>query len=180
MPKKYKFLVYAAIFFLIAVIGYLIVKNLSSPPQGKQTGTGQASSTLPDLLLTEDQETWVRQFVKNFVNLYNTYSYSDYSNLTALGDYQTPQMQQKTLDLIEQLKASTQPGFSVSTVVNENSFSFRYPDSSQLVVTEQAQATESSTSYSAQNSQYKITATLVLAKSGDHWLVSDIKITKNN
>lgn len=176
MPTKYKILLYIFGFVFVIGIGLLIAKNLSSPAGQSGGGTGQPTPTIPDLILDPAREPQVRQFVKNFVSLYNSYSYGDYSNLTALGDYQTVAMQENTVSAVNALSSSVQPGYSIRTVADPDTFTYHYPDSSRLIAIISAQVTE--TTAQGAVAPYQVTATLQLQKSSDFWLVDSINITK--
>lgn len=177
MPKIYKYLLYFGGFLSFLLILFIILHALSaSKPTLVSNGTTASStfSNLPGYILPDESD--VRKFVENFVILYNTYSYGDYSNLTALGDYQTPELQQKTLDLVSRLQNSTPAGYSVVTNVDDSSFSYIYPEATQAFISLNGSATQSQGGHDA---VYSFTASLSLQKSGNNWLVSNITYTRN-
>lgn len=165
--------------FLLGI--FLIVTSLSGKPAtspgNTSTSTPQNTSNLPDYILSSDEEASLKEFVKNFVNLYNTYSYEDYSNLTALGDYQTQGMQEKTLAVIENLKQTLPIGYSLQTQADENTFSYKYPSANEIIVQVTAQAREV-LSEGKLAQKYKINATLQISRQQKSWLVDDIKINQ--
>lgn len=184
MPKNYKILLYLGAFFIFLIIAYLIVRNLSGT---STNNTGQPTTNLPQYILSQEEEVRVREFVKNFISLYNTYSYEDYSNLTALGDYQTPEMQQKTVELVQNLHASTPIGFAVNTVPDMATFRYAYPSASQLTVSVRAKVTEVRNQNGTQNfsprnpeqvNTYPVTVNIELASFGKNWLVNNFEIKK--
>lgn len=174
MNKSYKFLFYIVGFFAIILIVFLIVNGISSKPSGSGTGPGQK---LPDYILSQQDEANIKIFVQNFVILYNSYSYQDYSNLTALGDYQTPNLQQKTINLVNQLGQSVPPGFSIRTTVESASFGYSYPQGDRIFAHIQGLATETNTN-SGQKISYPVSASLELQKFGSSWQVDVISIEK--
>ena len=188
MPKQYKILLYILGFFLILVIAYAIFHGFSNTPSQQSSNNTTSSSTnsnLPQYILSQDQETWVKEFVKNFVSLYNSYSYADYSNLTALGDYQTPLMQQRTITLVQNLQATTPIGFVITTVPDMSTFTYQYPSADQLLVSVQAQVTESTNAASSggprsptQSNTYTVTVNLELTPFNQNWLVNNFEIKK--
>ena len=141
MNKNYKYLIYfgGAVVLFLAI--YLVIRGLQgdsgssgSGTTGNQQNNNLASSTLPSYILDPSEEQKVYEFVKNFSELYNTYSYSDFSNLTALGDYQTPEMQQTTVSYVSYLEKNTVPGYLQEASVVPSSFHYDYPSASRLVV----------------------------------------------
>ena len=181
MTTKFKIIFGVGAFFLVILLGFIIIQNMSSPAQPTGGGgintTTPGSGTLPDYILSGPEESTVKEFVKNFVNLYNTYSSSDVSNLTALGDYQTIELQKKTVLLAENLQNSLPVGYSLASQVDTSSFTYKYPDANTLTVKVKGLAKE----YLNENSSaknYTFTAELELQKNGNSWLVQDIKINK--
>ncbi len=182
MTTKFKIIFGIGAFFLVILVGFIIVQNLSSPAQPTGGGgintTTPGSGTLPDYILSGPEEVKIKEFVKNFVNLYNTYSSNDISNLTALGDYQTIELQKKTVLLVENLQNSLPVGYSLTSQADMNTFAYKYPDANTLRVTVKGRAEEYlNENVSAKN--YIFTAELELQKNGNSWLVQDIKIIKN-
>jgi hypothetical protein len=181
MSKTYKIILVLILAFLALGIGFLIYANLSKEPQSNNPNP--VEENLPDYILPSDEEARVKEFVKNFVNLYNTYSYADYSNLKALGDYQDTNLQSETLDLINSLDNTVKPGFAKETKVDINSFSYKYPRAKNLQVNLTGEASESQDYYpTGQNTptwkKYPIEINLELIKYNQNWLVSQIKISK--
>ena len=141
MNKNYKYLIYfgGAVVLFLAI--YLVIRGLQgdsglsgSGTAGNQQNGNLASSTLPSYILDPTEEQKVYEFVKNFSELYNTYSYSDFSNLTALGDYQSPEMQQTTVKYVSFLEKNTVPGYLQEASVVLDSFHYDYPSANRLVV----------------------------------------------
>ncbi len=191
MSKSYKFLLYFIGFLVFVVIVYLIIKGLTStpanPPAGNTGNNQNNQQNLPDYILSDQDEAGVKEFVKNFINLYNTYRYQDFSNLTALGDYQTPAFQQKTIDLVSQLEQSTPMGFSKITVADSATFSYKYPKANLLEVTMQADVSETvgegsqngiAPRSSPSSSSYRVSVQVELVPNGKNWLVNDFMIQK--
>ena len=196
MSKTNKILIFSAVGLLILVALYFVFKSLGGGPAGP-AGQGAPSTaqpgpvqSLPDYQLDPDQETAVYEFVKNFAELYNTYSYADYSNLTALGDYETVQMQQKTAELVVSLEKNTQPGYFQEAKIVKDSFKYKYPQAGRLSVTLSLEIKvysnffpniKASDSASGQNPLQKLEGTkkigfeLGLEKYGNRWIVNSIK-----
>lgn len=181
MPKVYKIILVLILAFLAIGVGFLLYSNLSKEPLSPVSSKQQ--SDLPDYILPSDEEARVREFVKNFGNLYNTYSYADYSNMTALGDYQTPQLQAETLSLVNSLENSVKFGFAKETKVDIASFSYKYPSAGILQVSVVAEVFESQNFYPKSETapawqKYLARITLDLVKNNQNWLVSQIQIVK--
>lgn len=141
MSRNYKILLYLALGLLLLLAVYLVFRGLSdkggsqpasqSQPQAASTTT----SSLPDYLLDPEQEKSAYAFVKSFAELYNTYSYGDFSNLSALGDYQTTQMQQRTEEYIKTLGKITPVGYYQETSLLENSLKYKYNQVGRVTIT---------------------------------------------
>ena len=187
MNKKYKILIYLAGFLLLLLVAVVVWKGLvpgQTPVQPEQTSnpglsttTGQSIS-VPDYILSDADEADLKEFVKNFVNLYNTYSYSDFSNLTALGDYQTQAMQEKTLSAIENWQNTLPLGYRIATKSDIGSFSYKYPNAGQVIVQIKARVSETINDQAAPV-EYNVTATLDVGRSQSGWMVKDITFAKN-
>jgi hypothetical protein len=190
MNKNYKYLVYlgAAVLFILVI--YLVIKGLQSngrPADSGLAGNSQngnlASSSLPSYLLNPDEELRVYEFVKNFLELYNTYSYSDYSNLTALGDYQTSGMQQTTVNYVSFLKKTVLPGYLQEAKADKDSFRYDYPSIDRLIVNLSLTEKKYSNFYpkvggmtSKPEGEKRIAVELELVKFGKGWLVNNFQI----
>ncbi len=187
MNKKYKILIYLAGFLLFLLVAVVVWKGLipgQAPVQPEQTNspglsttTGQSMS-VPDYILSDADESDLREFVKNFVNLYNTYSYADFSNLTALGDYQTQAMQEKTISAIENWQNTLPLGYKIVTTSDIGSFSYKYPSAGQIIAQIKARVSETANNQAVPE-EYSITATLDIGRSQNGWLVKDINFAKN-
>ncbi len=183
MPKRYKFLLIAFAGVLGTVIFALVISGIfKSSDEGKNP---DSEENIPEYVLSQDEEEKVREFVKNFVFLYNTYSYADYSNLTATGDYQTPFMYSQTESLIAELEKNVPIGFYQTVSVNESSFNYSYPSadtlriSVQMEISEQYTVGAESLRYnSSEDKTYVATANLILKRNVNRWLVDVISLNK--
>ncbi len=187
MEKKYRIILYVAGFFIALGVIYAIAAGLSKPQNNSTLNQGQAqtaTTTTSILQLSQQEEAGVREFVKNFLTLYNNYSYGDFNNLTALGDYETQNMQQETLDTVNGLQSSVPIGYSQNSEPDFSTFSYEYPNPNTVVVTIQVKIiksfnnqneilTRSSVVPQTQNS----TEVLTLQSYGQSWLVSDLQIS---
>lgn len=182
MNKSYKILIYLVGFFLALIVIFLIFNALTSPSapnnSSQPTSATGAESNLPDYILNSAEETSLKEFVKNFVNLYNTYSYNDFSNLTALGDYQTESMQKDTLATVSSLQSSLKPGYSRQTRVKENTFTYSYPSLDKLTVQIKAQVAETPVIQGNQNNNLVTFSLDIKRQQNNGWLVNEIKILK--
>lgn len=146
--------------------------NQAAPLQG-----GQSEQSLPAYVLSQGEESQLKAFVQNFVSLYNSYSSGDYSNLSALGDYETESMQNKTAALITRMQQDVPPGFTSRTIALPSSFSYVYPAADQLTVRMQASVSQSN-SITQKQAQFTAVASVTLQRFGSVWVVNDIKINK--
>lgn len=184
MNKSYKIiLVIIGAFVLLAAL-FAIVISMSKPaPKTPDASTNQPTTdTKPILQLDAQEETQVRQFVKNYVELYNNYSYGDYTNLTAVGDYETQKMQEKTLETIKNLQENTLEGFSQTAEADLSTFSYKYTNADTLSVSIKAgisQDSNSGLSTSARNPGEQktkvLTEILTLKSYGKNWIVDDLE-----
>jgi hypothetical protein len=188
MPRKYKIILYILGFFVALAVFYMVISGISSSVSSPSGGQQTASSTQgvpPPLTLTlsPDEESSLKEFVKNFVTLYNNYSYDDFSNLTALGDYENQAMQEKTQNLITQLQSSLQPGYSQSSKPDASTFSYQTSNTQTFTVSINVDITETNNSQSqlsirsSQEPQSRTNVdTLTVVRYGQSWLVGDIQI----
>ncbi len=164
---------------LLAVVFALFgdVKNLDTPVATPPPSVVDA--------LTEAQKQSVREFVKNFILLYNSYAYGDYSNLSSLGDYQTQKAQKQTLDRIEQLLENTPVGFRRIVEVSNSGIevkSLLFPPKQietkiKFWVKDQVIIPEGTTPRSddaVKPKEYEARATLRLVPYNQSWLVDNI------
>ncbi len=181
MPKQYKILLSIGGFFVLLLAGFLIISSLSSPkdPISGNNQPSQATSTgnVPDYMLSASQEASLKEFVKNFVNLYNSYSYNDYSNLTALGDYQTQSIQEQVLASIAEYEKTLPAGYKIITTVDPATFQYSYPTAENLSATISARVSEV-IGEGQTPKQYNINIQLQIGQQKTGWLVKDIKINK--
>lgn len=141
MSRNYKIIIYLVLGLLLLLAVYLVLSGLSdkgnnqpaSQPQPQAGST--ATSSLPDYLLDPEQEKSAYAFVKSFAELYNTYSYGDFSNLSALGDYQTTQMQQRTNEYIKTLGKTTPVGYYQEASLLENTLKYTYNQVGRVTIT---------------------------------------------
>ncbi len=184
MSKTNKILLYLFGFLLVCGLFFLIVRGLTNKSSQKPVDNTQTN--LPDYVLSQSDETKVKEFVKNFINLYNTYGYADFSNLTALGDYQTVNFQNKTKETVSSLETSTPVGYQKETQAKPETFSYKYPLSNLLKVYMDAKVEEKVSDQNLQISprtenifnSYDVKITVELVPSGKNWLVNDILIQK--
>lgn len=172
--KKILLIVFTILFGLI----FLVVLYLSSS-NSKQNSTDVGE--LPSYVLQGSQEAVVKEFVKNFINLYNSYRYNDYSNLSSLGDFQTVSFQEQTIEKIKNLEKNTPENFIQISEVNLKTFDYNYPNAKQLIVTVEVLV---KTGNSSSEATKKFLETLVykakieLTPFNNSWLVNQLEINK--
>jgi hypothetical protein len=162
---------------LAAVVGFFLIIGviaalLTTGQRGAPGGNGQPSGNLPQYVLPADEERHVSEFVNLFVALYNTYTTDDLSNLPALGDYQTPDMQDRTYVLHDELEQTLPPEYSKSTAVTEGAFRYNYRSGNFLEVFVGIRVSETG------HGVYEAEARVLLEKLGGKWLVDYIEINK--
>lgn len=174
MNRTYKIIFIVAGAVLALVIGIVLVLNLRSNPGGQTPG-----GDLPEYVLSAAEEQQVREFVKSFASLYNTYTYGDATNIIALGDYQTPSMQERSVGLASELEETLSEGYQKSTEIQEGSFQYQYPEAMKLTVAVNGIVTETA-SASSTPEQYPVDVSLTLERTGTVWRVDTITYTKTN
>jgi hypothetical protein len=188
MSKPYKLILILASFFVVLTVGFLIYQNVTKTPSNEQSQPNNNNQDLPEYFLGADEEIRVKEFVKNFASLYNSYRYADYTNLTALGDYQTVSMQEKTIDLISQLENTIPVGFAINTTPEVATFTYKYPEASKITASLKAEVEETQNenlqeNFSPRNpeikSNYEIKVDVVLVRFNGNWLVDSLVIYKN-
>lgn len=186
MKISYKILLFVGGFFAVLILLVVVYASMSRPG-GENGGTAQnQSQSLPEYILGDQEERELAEFVKYFVNLYNSYAYGYTSNLSALGDDQTTEMQQRTLELIEMLESGLPENFSQETEADAATFSYRYPEANHIIAFISAKVTEKTGSQvgvsprmPAESVEYPVKVELDLIKADSKWYVNEIKITKN-
>ena len=180
MKKKreksaYRLITYILTGLVFTILGFLVIRGLYG---GRQTVRNNVvSQNLPTYVLSSAEEQRLKEFVQNFVSLYNSYSSQDFSNLKALGDYETSSMQQNTADLIEQLSGVLPAGFVSRGEALPDTFSYSYPDASGIVANIKAEVSQKDES-NGKSAKFIEIATLNLVKQGSIWVVETIKINK--
>jgi hypothetical protein len=168
-PKYKKFLIIGGVAAALLVAGIFIFAptgpNETQNPPGNNT-----NNEIPDYFLAADEEEALKEFVKTFVELYNTYSKDDLSNPIALGDYQTAALQERTLALVETLEMTLPEGYEKSARANPETFSYTYPSADSLFASISASVTETG------QEPYQIETTLQIYKDGKRFYVNTLEI----
>lgn len=102
MDKKIKIIL---IFLVVISVVVVLFSFFNNQKKGDIIVDKETQETKISFISKEDEQD-LNNFVKNFVLLYNSYTSDDYSNLLALGDYQTINVQKQTLKFIEEYKES--------------------------------------------------------------------------
>lgn len=141
MSRTYKIVIYLVLGLLLFWAVFLVIKGLSekggnqSLSQSQSQTAHTATDNLPDYMLDPEEEKSAYAFVKNFAELYNTYGFGDFSNLSALGDYQTTQMQQRTEEYIKTLEKVTPVGYYQEASLLQNTLKYKYNQVGQVTIT---------------------------------------------
>jgi hypothetical protein len=181
MPKGIKILLIIAV---LVALGVVIFSLLNS---GQNTGsnTQNIEESADDLTLEERQR--LTEFVKNFLTLYNNFGYEDYSNLLALGDYETENAQKQTLERVEDLRLFVPIGFRRTSEISESSLKFQKlilpPDAVvvqvEVLVSEEI-VNQTSSSFRSDDANetknYSALAELKLVPYNSGWLVDSINL----
>lgn len=163
---------------MLILVGFLIMNGLSSPKTTNNQNTQvNTTANVPDYMLSVSDEASLKEFVKNYINLYNSYSYGDYSNLTALGDYQTQSMQEQALASITEYEKTLPAGYSLTTSANTTTFQYQYPSASDLSASISGKASEVAGEGQVVK-QFNVKFQLEIGRQKNGWLVKDIKIIK--
>lgn len=168
--NKNRFLILLGVGIVGLVLVFLVVRGLFGG-SGSQNGTN--TQNIPDYVLNSAEETQVKEFVQNFISLYNTYSTDDTTNLAALGDYQTESMQNYTASRIASIEAGSE-GFRVVTESDSSTFTYTYTEANSLVVIMKARHTEINTTLGT-NVQKVVLHEVQLVRDSGRWLVNSIK-----
>lgn len=151
----------------------------------EQTAAPDTAAEQAGYLLSGDEEARIKEFVKSFVNLYNTFRYADYRNLTATGDYQTPAFQERTVAYVAELERTTSPGYSRVTEVDASTFTYRYPSARRLETQVRATVTEHrgqpgglDVRSTPLERTFSVTASVTLSRSGGRWFVDGISFSE--
>lgn len=194
MTKGFKILLGIGIFLVICIIIFFVSGITDNPQSGNKQDQNQIQKSqtnqqnqIPEYILPTEEEKRVKEFAFSFIKLYNTYGYSDFSNLLALGDYETPLMQEKSLALAKELEVSVSEGFMQEAENDLNYFFYKYPDGSKLEVNVRVAIKQYSNYYQKpeldfsksfipklennQNKEFKIE----LSKYGKTWLVNRVE-----
>lgn len=176
MNKNYKIYLAIAVGILVIVAVIMVVFQNTKP---SSTGNGEP---LPSAMLTPQEESLIKEVVKNFVSLYNSYSTYDYGNLRSLGDLETVRFQQKMLDYISYLENTVPKGYEIRTDANDATFSYTYPEADVLNISIKATVKEMvplDADAIPEVKKYTTTAHLILRRQNNTWLVDDINFIKD-
>jgi hypothetical protein len=177
MDKKTKIILGIIITVLVGIAFIAVVIQNS-----RQSNTPGGEKALPGYLLPPQEEMVVKEVVKSFVSLYNTYSTYNYTNPQSLGDLTTVEFQEKLLLYIQNLEEKTPEGYSIRTNAKDSTFSFSYPEQGRLYATISAEVKETRTASVRdfpETETYTVTAKITFVNVQGSWLVDDILITKN-
>ena len=167
MSKKPLIFIFSVLVFL--VLAYLMFQAFTNNKPGN-------GGQLPQYILSPSEETAVKGFVKNFVTLYNTYSPYDTSNISALGDYETVAMQERSLVLISQIQATTSTP-PQSAQAQDSTFTYNYDAAGHLTAAMEVLISIQSPPNSSSQPQVE-TVTLSLVKQSNRWVVDSITATQ--
>ncbi|MBI3232298.1 MAG: hypothetical protein HYZ51_04435 [Candidatus Doudnabacteria bacterium] len=182
MPTRIKIIIIIFIIIASLAVAVALFKDVKDSGDSSQPSSVQV---LDDVSSKEKES--ALKFVKNFLSLYNSYSFEDYSNLEALGDYETQNAQKQTLERIERLRKETPLGFLRNVEVNDSDIEIKklFVPAGQIQVkakflvveTIQPSAEVSPRSDdSLKQKQFEATARLKLVPYGKSWLVDDIVV----
>ncbi len=186
MDKRIKFLlIFLGIIALIVTV-FVIAIDLDSGKNDSSNIPIEDTKPLYEVEMIVEEKQKLIEFVENFILLYNTYSYEDYSNLLALGDYETQNAQKQTLERIEDLKKITPVAFAqnvekqdILELKKEILLKVIYSVSVNFTVMEEivadSQVSPRSSDVASQN-QKQLTATLKILPFGNGFLVDEIRI----
>lgn len=168
-----KFFLYIGLAVAVIAVGILLLVFF-------RAGTGSQNtpriSNVPAYQLSPGDEAHLRSFVKTFAELYNSYSTGDYSNLYALGDYETTAMQYRTKALIDQLDQQTPDGYDIRSEGVDASFRYSFNQANLLTASINVNVTETK---AGGTGKYQSTAELSIVKDGSQYFVDNIAYTKN-
>jgi hypothetical protein len=163
------------IIVLFAVVAFIVLIGIVIARQAGKNGYPTVSN-VPGYALTPTQEQNIRVFVKNIVELYNSYQSGEYNGAKSTSDYMTDSFAQANgsrLDTIESY-ADNNP-LEVDTVLDEGSFTYTYPQADTLETSFTGNVTETTP---AGKNAYPIAVAAELKKVNDKWLVNNIAITQ--
>ncbi len=173
MDKKYKTIIIIALGVLLLVAIGAVIFQLGKSPSSQN---GAPSGNVPEYTLDSSEESKIKEVATNFVSLYNTYSQDDVSNITSMGDFQTPAMQTQSVDYASSLQDTLKPGYSIRTNALLQTFTYRYPTADRITVTEDALVDEQIPG--SQSTHYTVSATLEFQKVQQQWFIASITYKK--
>jgi hypothetical protein len=166
-----KTLIIIGIILIVAAFIAVLVSFSRKSSDGNQQNTNQQVEPL-----TPVQEDSLKIYIKNFLELYNSYeAANDFKNLITLDSDMTLALRQENLARIDHLRSSTQAGFSVKTTMDENTLVYSRQSETRIEADIQGQVVEGGIRDSA---SYKITARVVLIKESGQWYFDDVEIIK--
>jgi hypothetical protein len=169
--KKILF-VFCFVTFVLIVFVFVLLQSNPTPSSSIKDPEQLSDGSLPNYLLGEFEEKKIRAKTETFAVLYYTYTSDDHRNLTATGDYQTPDFQEQTLRLVENLEDNYVPNYSLTTTVSPESFHYIYQKKGELNVTYSGTSKEQ---VGELVSEQKVKITLNLLKGVEGWLVAGSK-----
>jgi hypothetical protein len=181
--KKYQWILISGVVLLLGFSIWSLLKTQTPVTVPNNGQSGQINEPSTNTLQFAEIES-LKEFVKNFAELYNTYRFEDFSNLTALGDYQSAAMQEVTLSRVADLEKNLKPGDAVYAKANPTSFSYQVLNGQDisaeinLKISEYAnEFPESETQslrdpvYSSLKREYEVKFNLKIQKFSQAWLV---------
>lgn len=166
-----KILITIAVVLIVGFLGAVFLL-LRAPSQNPGSSNATAGTGLGD------QETAkLRNFIDNYLSLYNTYSTGDYSNLYAVGSFSTEDFQVSIIQTISGLESSTPENFERRTTADPKSLTYTLRNTgTTMTATMKGNVTEI---LSNKQTTYSVTATFELVRKNNLWLVSNVTMKAN-
>jgi len=172
--SKLRYIIIGLIFFLFVITVLLWIGK----PQKSPTGTNN-TNRVPDYVLTDKQQEYFKILVQTLIEGYNTYSYYDYITLVDVQGNSTAQLSVRIQAIIDQLHSnSVNQNFSVLTIADPMTFTYRYPEADTILADMHAKTVEKNGNSSR---TYEIQAHLTLKRQPEGiWLLDNITLNKIN
>jgi len=165
----------AAILLLVGWLLLFLPAQKKSAP-ANNSGLSNANANIPSLILTPEQENYIKLLVQIDVEGYNTYGYLDARPLQDLQANAAPALAASIQQILDAVRTDPKyQAYQVTTTAEPSSFSYQYPEVGTLNCQMDAQVQINDNSAIQ---QYPVHAALTLINQNNLWLLDKIELQK--
>lgn len=147
--KKTKILIVLIVLVAAGIVWWRFASRPSNDPlersllsSGEKSAIKASTKKIPPSAINEKDLERVGVFLSGYAALYNSYGFDDYNDIRGLLDYQTADMQKKTVARLAELEQQDRPGFSMATKPDLSTLVYQPIDANSLIAALKADVEE--------------------------------------